>query len=148
MISSRRRRYVRKSIGSTGQHRRKLSRRAIYQGVLQMVVLLSLDRNHELSLLTSNHIPFASRRKHDVLIPRQCRRYYCVRHLYGCRERLGCRMIGTEDVGRSFRSSEKPVTTHQGGMCATRLFQTSVANEVNKIRSLASAISPADTIPH
>ena len=69
MISSRRQRYVRKSIGSTGQHRRKLSRQAIYQGVLQMVVLLSLDRNHELSLLTSNHIPFASRRKHDVLIP-------------------------------------------------------------------------------
>ena len=38
----------------------------IYQRALQKVVLLSLDRNRELSLLTSNHTSFASRR---VLIP-------------------------------------------------------------------------------
>ena len=50
----------------------------------------------------------------------------CV-YLYGCRESLCCWMIGAEDVGRSFGSSEKPVTTHQGGMCAAILFQRLVA---------------------
>ena len=35
---------------------------------LQKVILLSLDRNQELSLLTSDHTSFASRRRHDVLI--------------------------------------------------------------------------------
>ena len=43
-------------------------RTTIYQRALQKVVLLSLDRNRELSLLTSNHTSFASRRRHDVLI--------------------------------------------------------------------------------
>jgi hypothetical protein len=40
------------------------------------------------------------------------------------------------------------LTTHKSGMCAARRFQRSVANaklpEVNKIRLLASAISPTD----
>ena len=44
------------------------------------------------------------------------------------------------------------LTTHYSGMCVARRFQRSVANsklpEVNKIRPLASAISPTDTIPH
>ena len=61
---------------STGQHLRKLSCRAIYQKVLQKAVLLSLGHNHELSLLTSNHTSFASRRlnpagKRDFARPRE-----------------------------------------------------------------------------
>ena len=44
-------------------------RTTIYQRALQKVVLLSLDRNPELSLLTSSHTSFASTRRHDVLIP-------------------------------------------------------------------------------
>jgi hypothetical protein len=44
------------------------------------------------------------------------------------------------------------LTTHQSDMCAAGRFQRSVTNaklpEVNKIRLLASAISPTDTIPY
>ena len=53
-----------RAVGLLSQDRRM----TIYQRALQRVVLLSLDRNPELSLLTSNHTSLASRRRHDVLI--------------------------------------------------------------------------------
>ena len=62
----------------------------------------------------------------------------------------GCWMIGAEDVGQSFRSSEKlsygnPPRWH---VCRKVFSKVSgKASELNKIRLLASAISPADTIP-
>ena len=71
---------------------------------------------------------YSGRRGQDLCVYlRQCRRCYRMRHLYGCRESLCCWMIGAEDVSQSFWSSEKPVTTHQGGMCAAMLFQRLVA---------------------
>ncbi|KAH9996282.1 hypothetical protein BJV77DRAFT_960678 [Russula vinacea] len=51
-----------------------------------------------------------------------------MRHLYGSRESLGCWMIGAEDVGRSFWSSEKP------------------QERSGYLQSLG--LAPADTIPH
>ena len=61
---------------------------------------------------------------------------------------VGCPALRTL-VGR-FRAREL-FATHQCGMCAAGRFQTSVSDarfpEVNKIRLLASAISPMDTIP-
>ena len=50
--------------------------------------------------------------------------------------RRGCR-------SRSFRGS-----SYSSDMSVARLFQRSVANEVNEIRLLASVVSPSDTVPH